>query len=85
MTEVALAEDNHVISALPPDRPDQPLCVSILPRRPRDVGSILMPMAPKRRTNTSPSGSIAVADEIVWSLFPSTGLGKLLSDPFRGS
>src|SRR5215468_8970817 len=40
MTEMALAKGNHVVNAFPPDRPDQPLRISVLPRRPRRCGSI---------------------------------------------
>jgi hypothetical protein len=32
VTEASFAIDNHVINAFPPDRPDQPLRISILPR-----------------------------------------------------
>jgi len=30
MTEMALAKDNHVVNAFPPDRPDQPLRISVI-------------------------------------------------------
>ena len=33
--EVALAENHHLIQALPPDAPDHPLGIGILPRTPR--------------------------------------------------
>ena len=84
VTEVALAKDNHVINAFPPDRPDQPLRISVLPRRPRGCGSI----SDAHGANTSDEyltiGSIAVTDEIARSLVPSTGLSELPGDPFRG-
>ncbi|MGB8525250.1 MAG: hypothetical protein WCD75_00070, partial [Rhodoplanes sp.] len=39
-------------------------------------------------TNTSDEyfaiGSIAVTDEVAWSLVPSAGLSELLGNPFRG-
>ena len=71
MTEMALAKDNHGVDAFPPDRPDQPLRISVLPRRPRGCGAI----ADAHGMNTSDEylaiGPIAVTDEIVWSLVPS--------------
>jgi hypothetical protein len=82
--EMALAKDDHVVNAFPPDRPDQPLRISVLPRRPRGCGSI----ADAHGANTSDEyltiGSITVTDEIAWSLVPSTGLSELPSDPLRG-
>jgi hypothetical protein len=33
--EVAFAENHHLIQALPPDAPDHPLGIGILPRTPR--------------------------------------------------
>ena len=41
MTEMALTKDNHVVNTLPPDRPDQPLRIAVLPRRPRGCGAML--------------------------------------------
>ena len=43
MAEVALAKDNHVINTLPPDRPDQPLRISVLPRRPGRPAPLHLP------------------------------------------
>ena len=84
MTEVAFAKDNHVINTLPPDRPDQPLHITVLPRRLQGCGAI----ADAHGTNTSDEyltiGSITVTDEIAWSLVLSTALGELPGDPLRG-
>ena len=81
---MALAKDNHVVNAFPPDRPDQPLRISVLPRRLRGCGAI----ADAHNTNTSDEylaiGSIAVTDEIAWSLVPSAGLSELQGNPFHG-
>jgi hypothetical protein len=70
--------------AFPPDRPDQPLCISVSPRRPRGRGSI----ADTHGTNTSDEylaiGSIAVTDEIAWSFIPSPGLSELPGNPLHG-
>ena len=80
---MALAKDNHVVNAFPPDRPDQPLRISVLPRRPRGCGAI----ADAHGANTSDEylaiGSIAVTDEVAWSLVPSAGLSELPGNPFR--
>ena len=84
MTEMALTKDNHVVNTLPPDRPDQPLRIAVLPRRPRGCGAI----SDAHGTNTSDEylaiASIAVTDEIAWSVVPSAGLSELPSNPFRG-
>ena len=48
MMEMA-AKDNHVVDAFSPDRTDQPLRISVLPRRPRGCGAI----ADAHGTNTS--------------------------------
>ena len=84
MTEMALAKDNHVVNTFPPDRPDQPLRLAILPRRRWCRPAI----ADAHGTNTSDEdraiGSIAVTDEIAGSLAPSAGLGELPGKPFRG-
>jgi len=82
--EVALTKDNHVISTLPPDRPDQPLRICVLPRRPRGCGSISDPHGANTSDEYLTIGSIAVAHEIARSLVPSTGLSKLPGDPFCG-
>jgi hypothetical protein len=48
-----LTEENHVIKAVPPDRTDQPLRVSILPRRPLRARSV-PPIASWRLMKVSP-------------------------------
>ena len=78
------AKDNHVVDAFPPDRPNQPLRLSVLPRRPRGY----RPISDAHGANTPNKwltiGSVAVTDEITGSLVPSAGLSELPGDPFRG-
>src|SRR4249919_3532435 len=73
MTEMALAKDNHVVNAFPPDRPDQPLRITILPRRPRGCGTI----ADAHGTNTSDEylaniGEVAFRGEVFPGEQPAT-------------
>ena len=84
MTEVPFAKDNHVINAFPPDRPDQPLRISVLPRRPRGYRSIADAHGANTPNKYLTIGSIAVTDEITRSLVPSAGLDQLLGNPLRG-
>ena len=62
--QVTLAKDNHVINAFPPDRPDQPLRTSILPRRPRGCGSISDAHGANAPNKHLTIGSIAVTGRI---------------------
>ncbi|MDT4947187.1 MAG: hypothetical protein QOH14_3920 [Pseudonocardiales bacterium] len=70
-----------MIQALPPDRADQPLRVSILPGRPRRRWSI----ADAHGSETSRYGvtirGVSVADEVSGRLLPREGLGDLPGDP----
>ena len=84
MIEVSFAKDNHMVNALPPDRPDQPLRISVLPRRPRGYRSISDSHGANTPNKWLTIGSVAIADEITGSLVPSAGLDQLLGDPFRG-
>ena len=81
--QMVLAQDHDVIQALPTDRADQPLRMSVLPGR---AGRHWVIPDPHRR-KTSPDGlavaSIAVTNEMGRRLVPWEGLGDLLCDPFR--
>ena len=84
MTEMALSKDNYMVNAFPPDRSDQPLRISVLPRRPRRYGSIADAHGANKADEYLAIRSVAVTDEIAWSLIPSTGLSELPGNPFRG-
>jgi hypothetical protein len=63
-TEVALAEDEHVIQALAPDRADEPLHERVLPRalrRDEDFGWVGDLRSNGARVGSSTRGSDAVA------------------------
>jgi len=53
-TQMRLAQDNHMIDALAPDRSDQPFGKAILQGEAGAVGLSRMPMARNRRVTTAP-------------------------------
>jgi hypothetical protein len=76
---MVLANDD-VIKTFPSDRADQPLRISVLPRRPRRDRSV----ANARGPHAPDEGSAirAVADQVAWRLVPAAGLGQLTGKPF---
>ena len=54
MAQVSLAEHDDMIKAFPSDRADQPFSMSILHGDRGAVGWSRMPIARRRRVNTSP-------------------------------
>src|SRR5882724_849140 len=67
-TQMHLAQDNHMIDALAPDRSDQPFGNAILPRR--GWRGRLVPDAhgAKSACDNAPIDPIPIADEVVRSL-----------------
>jgi len=72
-----LANDHNVIKAFPPDRTDQVFTVSILPRRTSGGRLVANAHRAERSFENVAIGGIAVADEISWRLFPTTGFSEL--------
>src|SRR5216684_8298771 len=81
-TQMHLAQDNHMIDALAPDRSDQPFGKAILPRR--GWRGRLVPDAhgAKSACDNAPIDPIPIADEVVRSLIPGKGLCYLTGNPF---
>src|SRR5216684_1519490 len=81
-TQMHLAQDNHMIDALAPDRSDQPFGKAILPRR--GWRGRLVPDAhgAKSACDNAPIDPIPIADEVVRSLIPGKGLCYLTCNPF---
>src|SRR5216684_2504932 len=81
-TQMHLAQDNHMIDALAPDRSDQPFGKAILPRR--GWRGRLVPDAhgAKSACDNAPIDPIPIADEVVRSLIPGKGLRYLTCNPF---
>jgi hypothetical protein len=70
MAEVPFAEHDGMVKAIPSDRTDQPLRISVLPWRPWRNRSIPVPIARSRRMRTSPIGVVPIADDISRRLLP---------------
>ena len=80
---MALANDDDVIKTFPSDRADQPLRISVLPRRPRRDRSVANAHGPDAPDEGSAIRAVAVADQVAWRLVPAAGLGQLTGKPFR--
>jgi hypothetical protein len=63
---VWLAEDEHVIQALAPDRADEPLHERVLPRAVRRGESLLDPHALQAMPKWLTVDAVAVAEEVGW-------------------
>src|SRR4029077_10264704 len=83
LAQMVLAEDHDVIQALPTDRADQPLRVSVLPGRTRRRWSVPDPHGSKASRYGLAVASIAVTNEMSGRLIPWEGFCDLLRDPFR--
>src|SRR5262245_23691227 len=82
MAKMPFAEDNHVIKAVPPDRTDQPLRVSILPRRPRSTRAVPYAHRLKAPDEGFAVCPVSISDEISRCLVPATGFCQLTGNPF---
>src|ERR1700682_6554218 len=83
-THMHLAQDNDVVHALTPDRPDQPFGKAILPGR--GWCGRLVPDAHGAQSACDDAAIdlVPIADEVVRSLIPRKGLRYLTCNPFRG-
>jgi hypothetical protein len=78
---MALANDDDVIKTFPSDRADQPLRISVLPRRPRRDRSVANPHGPDAPDEGSAIRAAAVG--VAWRLVLAAVLGQLTGKPFR--
>src|SRR5215471_18722552 len=67
---MALANDDDVIKTFPSDRADQPLRISVLPRRPRRDRSVANAHGPDAPDEGSAIRAVAVVDQVAWRLVP---------------
>src|SRR5712675_1026304 len=83
-TQMHLAQDNHMIDALAPDRSDQPFGKAILPRR--GWRGRLVPDAHGAQSacDDRTIDPIPVADHVARSFIPRECFGDLARSPFRG-
>src|SRR3974390_1278724 len=83
MPKMPLAKDHDMVKAFPSDRPNQPLTIAILPRRPRRG----RPIPNAHRTKTPDKdlaiNAVPIANEIAWPLLPAVRLRQLATYPFR--
>ena len=75
-------EDNHMIEAVPPDRTNQPLRLSILPGRPRRTRLIPDAHCLKAADEDFAIRTVSITDEISRCLVPATGFSQLTGNPF---
>jgi hypothetical protein len=82
VAKVPLAKHHDMIQAIPPDRADQSLRISVLPRR----SCCGRPVANAHRTKAAGENvavdGVSVTDDVTWCCFPAIGLRELTSDPF---
>ena len=82
--KVALAENHHLIQALPPDTPDHPRRNRMLPGTPRGREHLFQ--AQVRHTPLKPRAihSIPIAEKVLRDRGPGKGLDELLGGPLGG-
>src|SRR3974377_1448999 len=82
-SETRLVDDDNVIQAFSPYRPDQPLHVGILPGRAWSTKHLFDAQPCGRLTEYLPIVAVAITQEIPRSRVPREGLQKLLGRPLR--
>ena len=82
--KVSLAEDEHVIQALAPDRPDEALREGILPWAVRGREDVLDPQALHAAPKRLAVDLVAVVEEIGWCGVVREGVHDLLGGPVGG-
>jgi hypothetical protein len=81
MAKVLLAKHNDMVKAIPPDRTDEPLRISVLPWRPRRNRPIPYAHCSKTSDEGIAIDAIPIANDISWRLLPAVGLGALTGNP----
>src|SRR5260221_7350192 len=82
-TQMHLAQDNHMIDALAPDRSDQPFGKAILPRRGWCSGLVPDAHGTQSARDDNAVDSIPISDHIARSHVPGKRLGYLTCNPLR--
>src|SRR3974390_3246244 len=83
MPKVPLPKYHDMVKAFPSDRPNQPLTIAILPRRPRRGRPIPNAHRPKTPDKDLAINAVPIAHEITGPLLPAISLRQLLTYPFR--
>src|SRR5664280_1304528 len=81
--QMRLTQDDYMVHAFAPDRPDQPFSKAILPRRGWRGGLIPDAHGANSARDDAAINPIPIPDEVAWRLIPGEGLGYLTRNPFR--
>src|ERR1700687_3570260 len=81
--QMRLAQDNHMIDALAPDRSDQPFGKAILPRRAWCSGLVPDAHGTQSARDDNAVDSIPISDHIARSHVPGKRLAYLTCNPLR--
>ena len=79
--QMPFIHDDHVIQAFPPDRPDHPFDIWVLPRRSVRSQDLLDPESCNSTVELTPELPVPITDQIVRDLVLEAGLGHLLASP----
>ena len=66
MTQMPLAEDDHVIEALTSDRADQSFSIAVLPRRSRRCRSVANAHRANAARKRVAVSTVAITNEVLW-------------------
>ena len=76
MAKVPLAKHNDMIQAIPPDRADQSLRISVLPRRSCRSRPVTNAHRMKAAGKNVAVDGVSVTDDVTWCCFPTKGLRR---------
>src|SRR5256714_13112793 len=81
MAQMPLAEHNNMVKAIPSDRTDQPLRISVLPWRSWRDRPIPYTHCSKPPDDDIAIDAIPIANDISWHLLPAVSFGQLTGNP----
>src|SRR5690348_9858176 len=84
MAEVPFPQDHDMVEALASDRANQPLNMTVLPRRAWRDRTVANAHGSQPPGNRGAIRGVAVTDEVARSLIPRECLGDLSGDPLGG-
>src|SRR4051812_43543115 len=82
MTQMTLAEHDHMIEAFASDRADQSFGIAVLPWRSRRCRSVTNAHRSNAARKCLAVDPVPVTDEILWRAVPTTCFRDLPGDPF---
>ena len=81
VTQVSFAEEDDMVKAFLPDRPNQSFRMAVLPWRSRRGGPITNAHGAKPPFEYLAVDTVAIAEDVSRHWLPAAGLGKLPRDP----